>query len=48
MPYVVLLDHLISNLAYRALHKIKTFRNGTFGAGLTAHDSFKLALPGHV
>ena len=48
MPYVVLLDHGISNPANCALHKIKNFRNGAFGAGLTAHDSPKLALLGIV
>ena len=43
MPYVVLLDHRISNL-----YRDQTFRNGASGAGLTAHVSRKLALPGLV
>ena len=43
MPYVVLLDHRISNL-----YRDQTFRNGAAGAGLTAHVSPKLALPGLV
>ena len=46
MPYVVLLDHRISNL-----YRDQTFRNGADGAaglGLTAHVSPKLALPGLV
>ena len=37
MPYVVLLDHRISNL-----YRDQTLRNGASGAGLTAHASLTM------